>query len=124
EKDYIVAALSHDLKTPLTVIQAYTEALHKESRLTIKEKKEYEIILFEKLKYMKQLIDDLVMYNSLQSKEIELELVEVEGEEFFDMLLSGYDETAAAQGVSLIVEHEVKESYYLNVNQMVRVMDN
>ncbi|WP_218240447.1 cell wall metabolism sensor histidine kinase WalK, partial [Pseudomonas sp. 2822-17] len=50
--------------------------------------------------------------------------VEVDGEEFFDMLLSGYDETAAAQGVSFIVEHEVKESYYLNVNQMVRVMDN
>ena len=33
EKEFIVASLSHDLKTPLTVIQAYTEALQNKEKL-------------------------------------------------------------------------------------------
>ena len=67
EKEFIVASLSHDLKTPLTVIQAYTEALRDESQLTDKERLEYRSIVFDKLDYMKQMLDDLTIYTTLQS---------------------------------------------------------
>ncbi|SDY28822.1 Signal transduction histidine kinase [Evansella caseinilytica] len=124
EKQFIVASLSHDLKTPLTVIQAYTEALLAEKSLAENEKNEYKEILFHKLNYMKQMLDDLVTYNALQASQMKTALVEVEAEEFFDMLLSGYGETAAKSGITLTVEQAVKGTCHVHVKQMMRVVDN
>ena len=124
EKEFIVAALSHDLKTPLTVIQAYTEALQTENKLSEKEKQEYRTILFEKLAYMKQMLDDLAVYTALQSVQEKPELVEVDGEEFFDMLLSGYEQPCKKKGIRLDVFQCVSSTYDVNVKQMMRVMDN
>src|SRR5690606_4478872 len=44
EKEFIVASLSHDLKTPLTVIRAYTEALQNDENLSEQERTEYKDI--------------------------------------------------------------------------------
>jgi signal transduction histidine kinase len=123
EKEFIVAALSHDLKTPLTVIRAYSEALHMGS-LTVAERQEYREILFEKLEYMRQLLDDLAMYTALQSSSQTAELVEVEGEEFFDMLLSGYEEPCSKKGIILTVQQAVEGIYHVDARQMVRIVDN
>ncbi|MEH7235526.1 HAMP domain-containing sensor histidine kinase [Bacillus sp. JJ1562] len=124
EKEFIVASLSHDLKTPLTVIRAYTEALQNDEKLSEQERIEYKEILFEKLEYMKRMLDDLTMYTALQSSKQRTELVEVDGEEYFDMLLSGYDEPCNRKGISLLVNQSVKEIYKVDPKQMVRVVDN
>ncbi|WP_042357666.1 HAMP domain-containing sensor histidine kinase [Bacillus rubiinfantis] len=124
EKEYIVAALSHDLKTPLTVIRAYSEALQNENTLTNQEKGEYKEILFEKLEYMKQMLDDLSMYTSLQSSQQKIELVEVDGEEFFDMLLSGYEEPCCKKGINLTVQQSVEGLYKVDAKQIIRIIDN
>ncbi|MGP7818224.1 HAMP domain-containing sensor histidine kinase [Niallia sp. 01092] len=124
EKEFIVASLSHDLKTPLTVIRAYTEALQKDKGLSEDEKRDYRTILFEKLEYMKQIIDDLTMYTALQSSQEKIELVEVDGDEFFDMLLSGYEEPCAKKGLLLTVDQCIQGSYDVNVKQMIRIVDN
>jgi signal transduction histidine kinase len=124
EKEFIVASLSHDLKTPLTVIQAYTEALRDESRLTDKERLEYRSIVFDKLDYMKQMLDDLTIYTTLQSSEEKLEFVVVEGQEFFDMLLSGFEEPCAKKNIALHLQQDVKSNYDVNVKQMTRIIDN
>lgn len=124
EKDFIVASLSHDLKTPLTVVQAYSEALLRNQALTEQEKKEYETILFNKLEHMKKMLDDLVTYNALQNAKISEELVEVDGEEFFDMLLTGYVEAAKQKNIQLTMEQHVKPTYSVYVKQLIRVVDN
>ncbi|MEH7383531.1 HAMP domain-containing sensor histidine kinase [Bacillus sp. JJ1533] len=124
EKEFIVASLSHDLKTPLTVIRAYTEALQNDEILSEQERIEYKEILFEKLEYMKRMLDDLTMYTALQTSKQRTDLVEVEGDEYFDMLLSGYEEPCNRKGVSLVVHQSIKETYRLDPKQMVRVVDN
>lgn len=124
EKEFMVASLTHDLKTPLTVVQAYSEALLDENRLTEKERQEYETILFEKLKYIRQMLDDLSVYISLQSEQGEMEFTEVDGEEFFDMLLSGYDENCQKSEIFLHTEKNVCNTYYVNVKNMIRIVDN
>ncbi|MGM7636069.1 HAMP domain-containing sensor histidine kinase [Bacillus sp. Hm123] len=124
EKEFIVASLSHDLKTPLTTIQTYTEALRNHQTLTEIEKREYEKILFDKMAYMKQMLDDLSVYTSLQSAKTTLNLVEVDGEEFFDMLLSGYEEQCIHKNITLLSEQNVHASYLLDPKQMMRIMDN
>lgn len=124
EKETMLAALSHDLKTPLTVIRAYTEGLIGNKLLSEQEKKEYQTILNEKLYYMQQMIDDLSIYAALQASNNRLNLIEVDGEELFDMLLSGYDEPSARKGVRLAMEQRVSGSYEVDVKQMVRITDN
>ena len=73
---------------------------------------------------MKQLLDDLAMYTALQSSKKKVERVEVEGEEFFDMLLSGYEEPCNEKGIILTVVLESASSYSVNVKDMIRIVDN
>ncbi|RKQ34001.1 HAMP domain-containing sensor histidine kinase [Oceanobacillus halophilus] len=123
EKEYMVASLSHDLKTPLTVIRTYTEALENH-QLSEEERREYQTILNDKLDHMKQMIDDLSVFTALQSSENMLEKVKVNGNEFFEMLFSGYEEPCARKGIELSTELYVRNSYHLDPKQMIRLIDN
>ena len=66
QKEFMIASLSHDLKTPLTSIQAYAESL-RHGNHTQKDHQEYLQIIQSKSDYMKQLLDDLMMLTLLQS---------------------------------------------------------
>ncbi|GIO21472.1 HAMP domain-containing sensor histidine kinase [Oceanobacillus sp. J11TS1] len=123
EKEYMVAALSHDLKTPLTVIRTYTEALENHN-LSKEERTEYQLILNDKLSHMKQMIDDLSIFTALQSSKDILQPVQVNGEEFFDMLFSGYEEPSAKKNIQLTTEWSVRNAYELDPKQMIRLVDN
>ncbi|WP_273123206.1 HAMP domain-containing sensor histidine kinase [Bacillus weihaiensis] len=123
EKQFIVAALTHDLKTPLTVIQAYSEALERDDMVD-ENRQEYKHILTEKLKLMKQMLNDLSIYTSLQSPQNSLKLVSVEGQEFFDMVFSGYDEQCVNKNLNLTVQQHISGVYQVDVKQITRVIDN
>src|SRR5690625_6551844 len=71
-KEYMVATISHDLKTPLTSIKAYAESLDSEKQLS-KEQASYRKVIIDKADYMKQMINDLITHTLLQSQDYELE---------------------------------------------------
>lgn len=123
EKEYMVAALSHDLKTPLTVIRTYAEALESDN-LSKEEREDYQMILQDKLEHMKQMIDDLSIFTALQSSENAIQPVQVNGNEFFEMLFSGYEEPCAEKDIRLTTEWEVRNAYELDPKQMIRLVDN
>jgi signal transduction histidine kinase len=123
EKEYMVASLSHDLKTPLTVIRTYTEALESH-HLTTEEREEYKRILDDKLNHMEEMINDLSVFTALQSKDNLLNKVQVNGDEFFDMLFSGYEEACSDKSIKLKVEINVRNAYRLDPKQMIRTVDN
>ena len=81
QREMMIASISHDLKTPLTSIRAYAEALQSQT-LTKMQQVEYTEVIVGKSAYMKQLLEDLLMYTLLQSADYELELVSVDGLEF------------------------------------------
>ncbi len=139
EKEYMIAAISHDLKTPLTSIRAYAESmyLHHDRQLKeqqskeqqskeqqSKEQQEYISIILNKADYMLQMIEDLLTFTLLRSSIQNLEFVEVEGNEFFEMLLAGYDEVCQRQQVRLETECQVAGFFRVNVKHMSRVVDN
>lgn len=123
QKEFMIASLSHDLKTPLTSIQAYAESLQS-GRLTRSEQLEYAQTVQTKADYMKQLLDDLMMFTLLQSPTYTLELVTVEGEEFFDMLLGDYEQVSTEKGFTASTEIAVTKNYAVNPKQLMRVLDN
>lgn len=124
EKEMMIASLSHDLKTPLTSVQAYAEALTVEKELGETERMEYLQIMMTKTHYIKQMIEDITDFTLLQSNSYQMNRIEVDGEELFDMLLSGYYEPCRQNGISLTSETNVSGSYQVNVKMMTRLVDN
>ena len=123
QKEFIIASLSHDLKTPLTSIQAYTESL-RGGTLSPSVQQEYLDVISSKSDYMKQLLDDLMMFTLLQSPSYEMERVIVDGEEFFDMLLDDYEEISKEKGFIATTMIHVSARYNVNPKQLMRVLDN
>lgn len=122
EKEYMIATLSHDLKTPLTSIKAYAESLDKE--MPKAEFATYRSVIIEKSDFIKQMLDDIITYTLLQSPEYKLELVEVEGEEFFEMILSDYEALCHQHDIKLHTINEATGIYFVNAKEMIRVADN
>ncbi len=106
EKEYMIASISHDLKTPLTSIRAYAEGLTNKENI-----EEYSSIIIEKSQYMKQMIDDLLMYTLLQSPNYQLNKVDVDGNEFFEMLISDYELLCKEQQIKLQTICDVSGNY-------------
>ena len=123
QKELMIASLSHDLKTPLTSIQAYAESLQA-GKLSSSEQQEYLDVVQTKADYMKQLLDDLMMFTLLQSPSYELELVTVEGDEFFEMLLNDYEQISIEKGFMARCEVHVNNQYRVHPQQFMRVLDN
>ncbi|MGV8980514.1 HAMP domain-containing sensor histidine kinase [Clostridium sp.] len=122
-KEYMISAISHDLKTPLTAIRAYSEAIINEEdsdRVNIKNKA---TVILNKSDYMKKMIDDLLMYNLL-TMDYKMNFVEVEGHELFEMLFSGYEEDCEKNEIQLSIEISLQGKYKVDVSQMTRVVDN
>src|SRR5690625_2525877 len=116
-KEYMIASVSHDLKTPLTSIKAYAEALQNE-KLQVGEEKRYQQVIVDKVHFMEQMLDDLLTYTLLQSPTYEIEKVYVDGAEFFEMLLSGYEGLAKQYDLNLQVEKNVSGTYFVHPQQM------
>jgi signal transduction histidine kinase len=123
-KKYLIASVSHDLKTPLTSIKAYAETLKKENDLSLKEQGDYRNVITEKADFMQHMLDDLLTYTLLQSREHDMELVQVDGNEFFEMLVADYAPLSKQKGNELHSYVEVDGMYNVNPKQMMRVADN
>lgn len=124
EREYMIATISHDLKTPLTSIKAYAESLDTEKDLTPTEKEEYLKVITDKSDFMKHMLDDLLTYTLLQSPTYEMEFVSVDGSEFFDMLVSDYEALCKDKAIQLHASSHVTGTYEVNPKQMMRVADN
>lgn len=123
QKEFMIASISHDLKTPLTSIRAYAEALDV-AELSAEQQKVYREVIVEKSVFIRQMLDDLLMYTLLQSNTYTMDFVTVDGEEFFDMLVSDYDALCREKGIKLQELVNVSGMYEVSAQQLIRVVDN
>ncbi len=70
----LIANISHDLKTPITAIQGYIEALSERTDLSEAEHRKYLQIIYNNTTYMNRLIDDLFLFSKLDLEKLELQL--------------------------------------------------
>ncbi|APD07604.1 histidine kinase [Flavobacteriaceae bacterium UJ101] len=67
----LIANVSHDLRTPLAVMQGYVETLQiKQDSLKEDEKEEYILIIEKSIKQLTQLVSQLFEYSKLEAKQI------------------------------------------------------
>lgn len=123
QKQYMIASISHDLKTPLTSIRVNAEYLLNNELSVDNNKSRLETII-DKADYIHHLIDDLTIYNIMQSNQYELQTVEVDGQEYFEMVLSDYEELVRAHHIILHYEVFVDGLYKVHTKQLLRLFDN
>lgn len=67
----LIANISHDLRTPLSIIQGYIETLHmKDSELSVKEREVYLNIISKSSDRLSKLISQLFEYSKLEANQI------------------------------------------------------
>lgn len=68
----LVANISHDLKTPITSIEGYIEALLEREDLPPEKKRRYLTIIGNNATYLNRLIDDLFLFSKLDMQKLEM----------------------------------------------------
>jgi signal transduction histidine kinase len=77
EKQRLIADISHDLKTPVTIIQGYADALS-QGKIPLSEQGEYLEKIQKKTGYLTSLINEFSYYSKIDIKAFELELKKID----------------------------------------------
>lgn len=124
EKYRMIANVSHDLKTPLTVIQGYAKAFL-DGIVQPEKEKPYLQAIYHKAEESAEMMDTLFAYTKLEHPEYTLHTQEVDFSEFCRTYLSEKYDEFQMRGFSL--EPEIPEEAIftkIDPNLMRRVFDN
>lgn len=92
DKQRMLAGLSHDLKTPVTIIQGFTKAI-KDGLVSEEDKQKYLQIILNKSTQMSELINQFYEYNKLEHPDFALDCKPCDVAECARSFLAGiYDE--------------------------------
>ena len=106
-----VADVSHELKTPLTVILANNEILRGKKDKTIAEEKQWIDSTIEEAKHMKKLVEDMLFLAKNDSADIRIEKTEVNISELAEGDMLQFEPVAYEAGVTL--DSKIDEDFKL-----------
>jgi len=108
-----VARVSHELQTPIALIQGYTEALQDDVAKNEEEKQEYFHIIEEEANKMSTMVKDLLDLSQLESGNFKVKLENFDIVSLVDRTLFKFDVLKKEKNVQLIVEEELQEQLVL-----------
>lgn len=125
-KKEMVANITHDLRTPIAVIQGYTETvLMKMDTLQNKEKENFLNIILENSDRLSILITQMFEYSKLDSQQIKLQKEPFSIKEMLENIIEEYQVLAARKAIQLsIVCPSEKSIVYADVLLIQRVIQN
>lgn len=120
----LVANISHDLKTPLTSIRGYVEALG-DGGLPPEKTGRYLKIIRSNADYMNRLVDDLFVFSRLDMQRLEFHFEPTRIRPFLRDMMEEFGLDLAEQGVEFHYADELAEDYMAKldgrrVNQILR----
>jgi signal transduction histidine kinase len=96
----LIANISHDLKTPITSIQGYIEALLEGSAQSPEKRDKYLKIIHHNVDYLNRLIDDLFLFSKLDMQKLDFYFEKVCIRKYFNDLMEEYQLE--------LVEHQIQ----------------
>ncbi|MEG2274463.1 MAG: HAMP domain-containing sensor histidine kinase, partial [Clostridia bacterium] len=124
DKRRMLAGLSHDLKTPITVIKGFATALS-DGIVKEEDQQKYLDIITSKSNNMIELIDSFYEYAKLEHPEFKLELERVDISELFRRYFATKYDEITLNGFNLEVEIPDKEIFCnLDIKNCKRVIEN
>ncbi|GAA4841251.1 aminopeptidase AmpS [Paenibacillus vulneris] len=124
-KNELITNVSHDLRTPLTLIMGYLRLLHDKGYETPEQAAGYVSIAYSKSEKLKALIDDLFEYTKLSNRDVPLFKEGVPINDVLDQLLEEFVTMAEEQQLT-IIRNIPKEKLFvrIDVDKMIRVFEN
>ncbi|RJQ31602.1 MAG: sensor histidine kinase [Peptococcaceae bacterium] len=117
----MIAAIAHDLKTPLTTINGFVELLALQKNLSEREKQEYYELILKKSKHIAELINS---FSSFTKDELELEMVEIKPVEvlkLFENIAAEYEMELSGLDFKLDWKHSFSANQRVMINEdMIR----
>ncbi|HWR09009.1 HAMP domain-containing sensor histidine kinase [Sporomusa sp.] len=86
----LIANISHDLKTPITAIQGYIEALLDGTATSAEHKNKYLKTIHQNSIYVNKLIDDLFLFSKLDMQKLDFHYEDIHIRAFMDDLMEEY----------------------------------
>jgi signal transduction histidine kinase len=115
EQVNMVAAIAHDLKTPLTTITGFMELLTMQKHLSEGEKQEYYELIIKKSKHMVELIDAFSVFTRDEFTLETIDMKPVEAQKFFENIAAEYETELSG------LDYKLKWNHSFNPNQLIMV---
>lgn len=102
----LIANISHDLRTPLSIMQGYVETLIiKKDDLSETEKNKYLSIVSESTKKLSSLVEQLFQFAKLEANQVSLTKEQFMLSELVSDMLMTYQLRAKERSISLVLDH-------------------
>ena len=126
ERSEMVASLAHDLKSPLSIIMGYTDALIEDNSSGNEELKEYLTIIRDNTERSANLVRQMQYISDLERKSSELCLTPINLKDFLQKKVNEYTLQAIKKGINLtwIMQPEVHCEIQIDTDKLTRIFDN
>lgn len=119
----LVANVSHDIKTPLTVIQSYAEMIKDISGDDPDKRNEHLDVIIKESEYLNKLVSDMQIYSKMQAGYIELKKTNFDMKDSIEKVVSLLSHVAEEHEVK-IIQHLKSVTVYGDEVKMSRVIYN
>ena len=126
ERSEMVASLAHDLKSPLSIIMGYTDALIEDNSDENDELKEFLTIIRDNTEKSANLVRQMQYISDLERQSSELYLTTVNLENFLQKKVNEYTLQAEKKGINLTweIQPEVPREIQIDTDKLTRIFDN
>lgn len=112
----LISNISHDLKTPITSIQGYLEALQIDENLPDEKRARYLKIIQSNSAYMNRLIDDLFLFSTLDMEKMDFCFAQISIRPFLSDMMEEFRLDLEERGVSFQYEDALVQDYTVNLD--------
>lgn len=121
----LIANISHDLKTPITTIQGYTETMLERRDLPQDLVDKYHRIVYHNAIYLNKLIDDLFLFSRLDMQKLDFQMEMLDLGAFLDDLVGELQYELEDKKVALHYRNEIGQPCSITldrkrINQVIR----
>ena len=121
----LIAGISHDLKTPLTSINAYAEGLLKGVAATPESQEKYLTIIWSKAQDMTYIINQLFLFSKIDLSDFPFDVTTVDIGSEIDNLVTSFQQDYAEKDVEITLTENVKKVFVeIDVVQFKNVVQN
>lgn len=126
ERVEMVEALAHDLKTPISIVLAYTESLLDSKNMNPERSQRYLSVIEENAQKCSNLVQQMQAASESEQAGKELELTEVDLYDFLSQKVKHYELQAKEKAVSIELcdDASIHAVYSLDTDKLDRIFDN
>ena len=126
DKQELVAGISHDLRTPLTVIKGYVEGLRDGVANTPEKQEKYLEMIYKKACDMDSLVDNLFLFSKMDTEHYPFHFKTTEINQYMVEFFEQSKEEFLQKGLEISFENKCTEKTYVKLDQeeMHRVLTN